>query len=147
MTGPLSSNVAAQQSCALRARLERRAEISNLDIHCASLQMNVKTLHGRDKRHKTYNMYIFIANGPKAPGPAPPNAGAVTVQENVFLNSFLVTRGSTEFDADWVQEHELFVMSDGPGSAIRGRDLGPERPCVTVALRTQSASLNQILCF
>jgi hypothetical protein len=89
--------------------------------------MNVKGLHGRDKRHKTYNMYCFVDDAPDSNVLSKDEA-----DQNPFLSSFLVTRASTQYDAEWVAETELFCMTDGPGSAVRGRDLGPERPCVLV---------------
>ena len=42
---PNPASVAAQQSSRLHSRLERRAEVASLVMHCATLQMNVKALH------------------------------------------------------------------------------------------------------
>ena len=73
---PNPTSLAGQESSKFRTRLERRAMVAGLVMRCATLQMNVKALHGRDQRQKCYNMYVLTAD-------------TADSEENVFLNSFL----------------------------------------------------------
>ena len=90
------------------------------------LLMDYSSLHGNDRRQRTYDTYVLVHDSAEEAG------------NPVLLKSFMCCRGSTMTDATWLPESQYHLPLDGPGAPTVGRDLGVDRALPTLLFTSTS---------
>ena len=98
-----------------RARIERKADAKQMDAHLCQLYMSMKQTHGNDGKQRSYNVYVLFSDDEDALG------------DNPFMESYMVQRGGTATDAEWIDPSSIYMPVSHPGGVTVINDLSVEK--------------------